>query len=168
MKLKSSFQLFQVPETGNKKLDAANKIVFGIAKILLGDLITKGGIGGGAAIAGGTSGAGTVVGAGVAIAGVAIGSAVTADGLVNIAEGTLSLMQSNRNKSSNKEETASEQMAISMRRQIERDLGQNAGRDFHEMKDGPDRMPQQLKEDVAAIYEDYGKGELLPKWMTPE
>jgi hypothetical protein len=160
------FELFQTPQTGDAKLDAANKIVFGLAKVLLGKLITDGSISGGAALTGLSSGAATVAGVGIAIVGSAIGTAVSAEGLVDIADGALSLMQGN--KYSNKAEPASEKTAIDMRKQIERDLGQNAGRDFHEMKEGPDRTPQQLKEDAASVYEDYGKRDLLPKWMTPE
>ena len=63
---------------------------------------------------------------------------------------------------------ASEKYTRSMADQIEKDLGKEARRDFHDAKQGPDRTPQQLKEDAANIYRDYGKEDKLPSWMTPQ
>lgn len=52
-----------------------------------------------------------------------------------------------------------------MAKQIERDLGKDARRDFHDSKDpgAGDRTLQQLKEDAMNLYEEHGKAP--PKWM---
>jgi RHS repeat-associated protein len=63
------------------------------------------------------------------------------------------------------EESASEKTARDMGRQIDRDLGKDAGREFHDAKErgAGDRTLQQLKDDAKAIYEKYGKRP--PEWM---
>ena len=61
-------------------------------------------------------------------------------------------------------EAASEKTATDMAKQIERDLGKNARREFHDLKQGGgDRTLEELKEDAKALYEQYGKK--LPNWM---
>jgi RHS repeat-associated protein len=62
---------------------------------------------------------------------------------------------------------ASEQTAKDMAAQIERDLGADARRDFHDAK-GPgrgDRTLGELREDAKRIYREYGR--TPPKWMRP-
>jgi hypothetical protein len=92
------FELFQTPQTGDAKVDAANKIVYGLAKVLLGKLIMDGSIGAGAALTGVSSGAATVAGIGIAVVGTTAGAVVSADGLMDIVEGSLSLMQGSGNE----------------------------------------------------------------------
>jgi hypothetical protein len=58
---------------------------------------------------------------------------------------------------------ASEKTAKDMARQIEKDLGKPARREFHDFKKGADRTLQELKDDVRAIYE--GTGKVPPRWM---
>jgi RHS repeat-associated protein len=62
---------------------------------------------------------------------------------------------------------ASEKTAKDMAAQIERDLGKEARRDFHDAK-GPgaaDRTLGELKQDAEKIYEEHGK--VPPRWMRP-
>jgi hypothetical protein len=149
--------------------EAIQKIGIGTAKAAMGVGLATLGVGGGAAITVGSSGAAVVGGVAVADAAIVAGAAITTVGAKDIVDGIVMMMQGNGNGSGSSDtEPASEKTAISMRKQIERDLGQNAGRDFHEMKEGPDRTLLQLKEDAASVYKDYGKSELLPKWMAPE
>ena len=58
---------------------------------------------------------------------------------------------------------APEKTAVDMAKQIERDLGKEARREFHDVKSGGDRTVQELKADAAEIYERFGKEP--PKWM---
>ncbi|MDR1148291.1 MAG: RHS repeat-associated core domain-containing protein [Spirochaetaceae bacterium] len=88
-----------------------------------------------------------------------IGAALTLE-VINSSQSTPTATEA-RGKSE-KAQPASEKKAIDMRKQIERDLGQDAGREFHDMKQGPDRTEEQLKEDAESVYSDYGKPELLP------
>jgi RHS repeat-associated protein len=61
-------------------------------------------------------------------------------------------------------EPASEQTAKDIAKQIERDLGKDARRDFHDIKgDDPDRTIDQLKQDARDIYNDAGKS--VPRWL---
>ena len=60
-------------------------------------------------------------------------------------------------------EKASEKTARDMAKQIERDLGKDARRDFHDMKEGDDRSLEQIKQDAKALYEMHGK--TPPKWI---
>lgn len=55
-----------------------------------------------------------------------------------------------------------------MAERIEKDLGKNARRAFHDLKDGGDRTMQELKQDAADIYEQYGNGKEPPQWMRPD
>ena len=52
-----------------------------------------------------------------------------------------------------------------MAKQIERDLGKDARRAFHDAKEGGvgDRTLAELKADAKALYEEFGK--TPPKWM---
>ena len=53
---------------------------------------------------------------------------------------------------------ASENYAKSMAKQIQRDIGKSARREFHDLKkDGIDRTKDELIEDMEIIYEKYGK-----------
>ena len=63
------------------------------------------------------------------------------------------------------DQKASEKTARDMAKQIERDLGKNARRLFHDIKEGGDRSLLQLKQDVQMVYEQYGK--TPPNWMRP-
>ena len=55
-------------------------------------------------------------------------------------------------------EKASEGFAKSLARKIEKDLGKDARRKFHDLKrDGIDRTKDELIEDAKSIYEEYGK-----------
>ncbi len=65
-----------------------------------------------------------------------------------------------------KKEPASEKTAKSMAKQIEKDLGKDARREFHDAKQGEDRSLQELKEDASQLYKVYGKE--IPKWMRIE
>lgn len=65
-------------------------------------------------------------------------------------------------------EPASEKTAKKMAERIEKDLGKNARRAFHDLKDGCDRTMQELKQDAADIYEQYGNGKEHPQWMRPD
>ena len=67
-----------------------------------------------------------------------------------------------------KKEPASEKTAKKMAERIEKDLGKNARRAFHDLKDGGDRTMQELKQDAADIYEQYGNGKEPPQWMRPD
>jgi len=58
---------------------------------------------------------------------------------------------------------ASEQTAKDMARQIEKDLGPAARREFHDIKQGGDRTLQELKDDAGGVYE--GTGKVPPRWM---
>ena len=53
-----------------------------------------------------------------------------------------------------------------MAKQIERDLGKDARREFHDAKQGGDRTLRQLKEDASQLYREYGKE--VPRWMSDE
>ena len=64
---------------------------------------------------------------------------------------------------SKSDEPASEETAEDIAKQIERDLGRKARRDFHDLKDGGDRTLEELKLDAEEVYERYGKKP--PKWM---
>lgn len=52
-----------------------------------------------------------------------------------------------------------------MAKQIEKDLGKEARREFHDLKErgAPDRTMEELKRDVKLIYKQYGKEP--PRWM---
>jgi hypothetical protein len=54
-----------------------------------------------------------------------------------------------------------------MAKQIERDLGKDVRREFHDAKEGGvgDRTLDELKADATALYEAYGKGKQAPRWM---
>jgi len=58
---------------------------------------------------------------------------------------------------------ASEKTAKDIAKQIERDLGKDARRLFHDMKEAGNRTLQQLKEDAQYLYEEAGK--IIPKWL---
>ena len=62
-------------------------------------------------------------------------------------------------------QAASEKQALRVAKQIERDLGKDARRDFHDekLKGAGDRTMQELKEDARHIYQDYGK--TPPSWL---
>jgi uncharacterized protein RhaS with RHS repeats len=60
---------------------------------------------------------------------------------------------------------AAEKTAKKMAERIERDLGKEARREFHDMKDMGDRTLQQLKDDAKSLYDEYGKQ--CPSWMQP-
>ena len=62
---------------------------------------------------------------------------------------------------------ASEKTAKDMASQIERDLGPDARRGFHDAKlnGAGDRTLAELKADAKAIYEAYGKSGKMPNWM---
>jgi RHS repeat-associated protein len=94
---------YEMPKTGNKTVDAVNKIGVGLIKIGVGNLLAEGGIEGGAAIAAGSSGALTVVGGAVAVAGVAAGATMTIAGAVDVIDGTISLMQGSNGQKGNDE-----------------------------------------------------------------
>lgn len=69
---------------------------------------------------------------------------------------------------SSDDEPASEKTAKDMAKQIGRDLGDQARRDFHDAKGegNPDRTIGELREQAKEIYERYGK--TPPKWMMPK
>ena len=50
-----------------------------------------------------------------------------------------------------------------MAKQVEKDLGREARREFHDIKEGFDRTLSELKADAKAVYKAYGK--TPPKWM---
>jgi hypothetical protein len=61
-------------------------------------------------------------------------------------------------KRASRAEKASEGFAKSLARKIEKDLGKDARRKFHDLKrDGIDRTKNELIEDAKSIYEEYGK-----------
>lgn len=60
-------------------------------------------------------------------------------------------------------EAASEKTAIDIAKQIERDLGKEARREFHDMKELGDRTIQELKEAAKYLYDQAGKQ--LPRWL---
>ena len=62
-------------------------------------------------------------------------------------------------------EPAAERTARNMADQVERDLGKEARRRFHNLKDGADRTLEQLREDAAELYREAGKR--IPDWMRP-
>ena len=73
--------------------------------------------------------------------------------------------KNNKNSKSN-EKPAPEKTAKNMAKQIERDLGKDARREFHDAKQGGDRTLRQLKEDASQLYREYGKE--VPRWMSDE
>jgi RHS repeat-associated protein len=60
---------------------------------------------------------------------------------------------------------ASERFARDIRKQINKDISEKAGREFHDMKEagGPNRTKAQLKEDARAVYENWNK--TPPRWL---
>ncbi len=60
---------------------------------------------------------------------------------------------------------ASEKQAVSIAKQIEKDLGKQARRQFHNMKDAAlgERTSEELRMDAQALYEQFGKE--IPKWL---
>jgi hypothetical protein len=52
-----------------------------------------------------------------------------------------------------------------MGKKIERDLGSDARKDFHDMKErgAPDRSLRQLTEDARDVYRQHGAD--IPKWL---
>lgn len=56
-----------------------------------------------------------------------------------------------------KEEPVSEKIAKSMAIQIEKDLGKDARREFHDIKIGEARTMSELRQDATDIYHSYGK-----------
>ena len=77
---------------------------------------------------------------------------------------------SNSDENSKNRKPASEKRARDMAQQIEKDLGKEARRDFHDMKDGAggDRTIEELKNDAQFIYDIYGNGKSPPNWMKPD
>jgi hypothetical protein len=75
----------------------------------------------------------------------------------------------NDDEKQERDRPASEQDANRFAKQIEKDLGKDARRTFHDMKEhgAPDRSMKQLMEDASAVYEEYGKLNNMPKWMEP-
>ena len=73
--------------------------------------------------------------------------------------------KNNKNSKSN-EKPAPEKTAKNMAKQIERDLGKDARREFHDAKQGGDRTLRQLKEDASQLYREYAKE--VPRWMSDE
>ena len=72
----------------------------------------------------------------------------------------------NQNDQDKGDEPASEQTAKDYAKQIERDLGEDARRDFHDMKEfGRDRSRQELWEHAQELYGQSGK--TPPNWMKP-
>jgi len=122
----------------------------------------------------GGAGAGLVTGPGAVVASPSLAAAGAAEGAV-IGSAT-GLLYGNwlANKvdwndeacSGNKEPPASEKTAKDFAKQIERDLGKNARREFHDVKTGNDRTLQELRQDAADIYQRYGKS--MPRWMQPK
>lgn len=66
-------------------------------------------------------------------------------------------------------EPASEKTAKRMRSQINKDLGEEVGREFHDMKEkgAPDRTMGELRRDAQIVYDEAGALDKLPNWMTP-
>lgn len=60
---------------------------------------------------------------------------------------------------------ASEKVAKDMAKQIERDLGKEARRLFHDLENVADRSLEELKEDARYIYQQADKLWKLPTWM---
>lgn len=60
-------------------------------------------------------------------------------------------------------EVASERTAKDIAKQIERDLGKDARREFHDLKEGGDRTLNELKEHARQLYNEQGK--TMPKWL---
>lgn len=60
---------------------------------------------------------------------------------------------------------ASEKAAKDIAKRIEKDLGKDARRDFHDMKESGsgDRTMDQLKEDARSLYEQAGRN--FPDWL---
>lgn len=77
---------------------------------------------------------------------------------------------SNSDENSKNRKPASEKCVRDMAQQIEKDLGKEARRDFHDMKDGAggDRTIEELKNDAQFIYDIYGNGKSPPNWMKPD
>lgn len=68
-------------------------------------------------------------------------------------------------KSLTKRIPASEKQAVSIAKQIEKDLGKPARREFHDMKDAAmgNRTIEELRMDAQALYKQFGKE--IPKWL---
>jgi hypothetical protein len=146
------------------------KISKGSLKVAMGALTIAGGIGGGAGIALGSGG--TAASEGVKLANVAVvaGSAAVVSGAQDVVAGVTILMsQGNGSRGQEKDQPASKKDAERFARQIEKDLGKDARRTFHDMKESgaPDRTIPQLKEDASAVYEEYNKSNAIPNWMEP-
>ena len=58
---------------------------------------------------------------------------------------------------------ASEKTAKKIAKQIEHDIGKDARRAFHDMKEFGDRTLQELKNDARYLYEQAGKN--IPSWL---
>jgi hypothetical protein len=114
-------------------LDAVNKIVFGFAKILLGKSITGGSIGGGVALTGGSSGTAVVAGIAIAAIGAAAGAVVAAEGFTEIIEGSMSLMKSNGNDYTRRENEAKQNEGDQIKKTAQRNkIDQNEFGNFVE------------------------------------
>ena len=61
------------------------------------------------------------------------------------------------------DEPASESTARDIAKQVERDLGKDARRKFHDMKEGGDRTTEELKADARDLYGAAGKA--VPRWL---
>jgi RHS repeat-associated protein len=75
--------------------------------------------------------------------------------------------ESETKENSKENESASEKTAKDIANQIERDLGKEARREFHDMKQGKrDRTLKELKEDADWLYKQAGKQ--TPNWIKPK
>ena len=110
---------------------------------------------------GGSAGTLSPVGVGIAGAAIVAGTAMSISGVQDIVAGVDAIVSACTGDGN---EPASEKTAKNMAKQIERDLGKDARREFHDMKSGgKDRTLNELKQHAKWLYEEAGKP--IPKWM---
>ena len=138
----------------------------GVVEVLFG----AGAIGGGGLIS--LTGIGAFIGVPAGVVGAVVvlhGGAVTVSAAGLLGRDFSLAMSSNipapGNPAPENRVPASEKTARDIAKQIERDLGPDARREFHDAKEGGagDRTLEELKADARAIYEEHGM--IPPKWL---
>ena len=156
------------PLDAAKRTAVPSAIAGGVSAIIPGA-----GAGLGATTGGGLAAAGgATLGGGATIAGATTGELATGTvigGVTGLAAsrrpGSTGSSENCPERNTPKRTPASEKTAKDIAKQIERDLGKNARRAFHDAKEGGvgDRTLEELKADAQALYNEAGKD--IPSWL---